>query len=268
MSARDYACHKLIGTPLEPVFRGYRGIRKILHLLRHPELTTLFLEDGYFDETLKRLIPSPDVNCIDVGAHLGTILHKLITLAPQGQHFGIEPTPEKAEWLRKKYLQAHILEVALHEKDTEMTLKVNTGKTGCNKLSFNNQSANKNNLTVKCVQLDNAIDNELPIHLIKIDIVGAEYYALRGAKKLIAKWKPYLIVEITKEGLDDFSITPEKIFPLLNSELDYQVYTLEDWLHGKSAIEFNEFEKFMHYPYKAYNFLAIPRQSLSQQSMN
>lgn len=261
MSVRDYTCHKIIGTPFEPVFRGIRNTRRFIHLLKHPELSTLFLEDRYFDEVLKRLITSPDANCIDAGAHLGTVLQKFITLAPQGQHFGIEPTPDKADWLRKKYTGAHILEVALHEKDTEMTFSIDANKTGCNKLTFNGELEHDNQHTVKCVQLDNIIDNNLPIDLIKIDIVGAEYHALRGARKLITRWKPYLIVEITKECLDNFSITPKQIFSLLSHELGYQIYTLEDWLHDKGSIVFNEFEKYMCYPFQAFNFLAIPHQT-------
>jgi FkbM family methyltransferase len=43
--------------------------------------------------------------------------------------------------------------------------------------------------------LDQAINTEEPVRLIKIDVEGHEYQALRGAEKTIRKWMPIILFE-------------------------------------------------------------------------
>ena len=53
-----------------------------------------------------------DSNCIDVGAHAGSMLQRMLRVAPQGRHIAIEPIPELAQRLRVKYPMVTVHEAA------------------------------------------------------------------------------------------------------------------------------------------------------------
>ncbi len=66
---------------------------------------------------------------------------------------------------------------------------------------------NKNELH-KCtvVSLDSSITDASNISFVKMDIEGAEYFALKGMKNLIEKHKPAILIEINPFFLDGFGI--------------------------------------------------------------
>ena len=74
--------------------------------------------------------------------------------------------------------------------------------------------------------LDNVIHE--PVGLIKMDIEGAEYDALLGAKQLIKKYKPTLAVCIYHKRDDYFKIL--KLIHRLNSDYKFYIrqYSLTD----------------------------------------
>ncbi len=61
------------------------------------------------------------------------------------------------------------------------------------------------------------------MHLLKIDVEGFEYQVLQGAKVVISKLKPLLIL-IEVHFDDQYQDNNQRIFELLNS-LDYYIYT-------------------------------------------
>ena len=70
---------------------------------------------------------------------------------------------------------------------------------------------------IQLVKLDDFYSSKHNIQLIKIDVEGMEKFVIYGAKKLIKKYHPLLIVEdITKEPTDD-------IYELLNIEKNNKV---------------------------------------------
>lgn len=58
-----------------------------------------------------------------------------------------------------------------------------------------NKVGNENKLRVKCVRLDDAINQDNPISLIKVDVEGFELDVLKGGVDIIKKWQPVLYVE-------------------------------------------------------------------------
>jgi FkbM family methyltransferase len=57
----------------------------------------------------------------------------------------------------------------------------------------------------------------LPIHLIKIDIEGAEVSALRSCAEVIKKYRPIIYCEINRQALKLFKCSPANIESILNS---------------------------------------------------
>ena len=58
----------------------------------------------------------PDSDCLDVGAHAGSVLAELVRLAPEGRHVAWEPLPEFAERLRRAYPEVEVREAALSDE--------------------------------------------------------------------------------------------------------------------------------------------------------
>ena len=66
------------------------------------------------------------------------------------------------------------------------------------------------------------------VDLIKVDVEGAEYIALLGARECLRQHRPTIIAEFSSAALLSVSkITPDPFFDLLIDELDYQVAIFE-----------------------------------------
>jgi hypothetical protein len=72
---------------------------------------------------------------------------------------------------------------------------------------------------VETITLDKyIIDNKISkINLIKLDIEGAEYYALKGMLNTLEKYKPNIIIEISPDVLSSGEISRDDILNLLKS---------------------------------------------------
>ena len=92
----------LIGTPLQKPAERLQWLSKARYRQRHPELSEIYLEPGRIREIIKRTVKDGH-NCVDVGCHLGAVLQEFVNCSPSGQHIAIEPVPNKATWLVRKY---------------------------------------------------------------------------------------------------------------------------------------------------------------------
>ena len=61
------------------------------------------------------------------------------------------------------------------------------------------------------VSLDTAITDATNISFVKMDIEGAEYFALKGMQQLIQKHKPVILIEINPFFLDGFGIKEDDL---------------------------------------------------------
>ena len=61
------------------------------------------------------------------------------------------------------------------------------------------------------VSLDTAITDATNISFVKMDIEGAEYFALKGMQQLIQKHKPVILIEINPFFLDGFGIKEQDL---------------------------------------------------------
>lgn len=72
--------------------------------------------------------------------------------------------------------------------------------------------------------LDNILlDKVKKIDGIKIDAEGYDFSVLRGAEKIIKKYKPLLLLEISESSLRKNNSTPEDIFNFVK-DLGYEIY--------------------------------------------
>ena len=90
--------------------------------------------------------------------------------------------------------------------------------------------------TVKTLSIDNLVakENISKVSLIKMDIEGAEPYALEGAVKTIKKFRPNLAISIY-HNMDDFS----QIAPwIANLGVDYKFHIKHFTIHAEETVLF------------------------------
>lgn len=252
----EYFKHLLIRTPLE---KPAQELQSLLDTKRkNPEQQEIYLESARIERLMERIIDRSS-NCIDIGCHLGSVMSKILHLAPEGHHLAFEPTPHKAQWLKQKFPEIAIFEMALGDTSGEATFYQNTSRSGFSGLRSSKKADDSIlEYTVRLEQLDNIVDLQTPIDFIKIDVEGAELLVLQGATQILRTYSPILLFECTKLGLSNFEIKPIEVFEFL-TQYEYQIFLIKDLLNEQKPIKFEQFERAMEYPFEAFNFVAIPQ---------
>jgi FkbM family methyltransferase len=257
MQVYERIASAMIGTPLQYPAEGLRWIRGLPHRFKHPELRELYLEGGRTWRVLERAI-TKDMNCIDIGCHLGSYLNEMRRLAPNGRHIAIEPLPYKVAWLRRKFPGVEIHQVALGDEDSSVEFFHNPRISGFSSLRAQGPGSS-NSIKVKCTRLDEVVPPGMPIGFIKIDVVGAEYRVFRGARRLLTESRPIVLFECTLSSITAFGVEAAQIFSLLVDDFRFHIFMLTDWLSGGPPLDLPGFESAMTYPFRAFNFVAAPQ---------
>lgn len=222
-----------------------------------------FTQNQKYDKQTKQVIErclKSDSNCIDVGCHEGEVLEIMLKHAPNGQHFGFEPIPEFFQGLEKKFPQnCHFHQIGLSNKKGTSTFNhviSNPGYSGIKKRKYDKPNEKDTSITINIDLLDNILPEDLKIDFIKIDVEGAEWLVMDGAKKTIKTQRPTIVFEHGIGGADIYGIHPEQVFNLLNEQCGLEISTMKNWLVGKSAFSKNQFidqfEKQLNYYFIAY----------------
>lgn len=257
MSLYESIASRLIGTPLQRPAEWLRAKRGERHRRQHPELAEWFAEGGRTEAVLQRIIRR-DTHCIDIGCHIGSFLQRIVTLAPEGRHYAVEPVPHKAAWLRKKFPQVTVLEAALSDTTGVADFFINPEQTSYSGLKPRNITRKAEMAQVQCRRLDDLIPSDAGIGFIKIDVNGAELMVLRGALQLLRRDRPFVLLECTAGGLADYGIDARAVYDAVVSEAGFQIQLLKHYLDGGPALQFEEFRDSMSYPFKAFNFAVTP----------
>ncbi|WP_227873648.1 FkbM family methyltransferase [Aphanothece sacrum] len=247
----------IIRTPLENPAKSLRSLLGITQYYKNPELREIYRESDRLDNIFKSVI-LPDFNCIDIGCHLGSTLSQIIQLAPQGHHIAFEPIPYKAKWLKQKFPEVEIKEVALSDSSNEVDFYVDKTKSGFSGLHQHRKKAEEiEKITVHCDQLDEVISPDYRIDFIKVDVEGGELAVLKGAKNTLSKFHPIILFECTLSGLSSFNFTSQEVFDFLTTQYSYQIFLPKDFLENGKPLTYDEFNNALQYPFKAFNFIAI-----------
>lgn len=248
----------MVGTPLQSVAERVREARNALTIRREPGLANVLAETRLTGELLARKL-RPDTNCIDVGCHLGVMLHQMVTLAPRGRHHAFEPVPYKAEWLRRKFPAVAVHQMALADHDESGTFYVNIGSSALSALRTAKEDHGPTEaIAVETRRLDDVLPDDLEVGFVKIDAIGAELLVLRGAERTLRKHRPIVLFEASLETLDNFGLTAAMIHQYMVEELDYELFSLRGWRVGDPPLSVERLEKAMVFPFEAFNFVALP----------
>lgn len=256
MNFKEYLAHRLIRTPLEGPAMQLRSLKGIPQRLKHPELKGIYQEGAAIDRVLKGFL-QPQMNCIDIGVHLGSMLSFIYRHAPQGRHFAIEPIPYKCEWLRQKFPEAQLFEAALSDTPGEVDFYIDTKQSGFSGLQAGQHSSadTMTVLKVQCLRLDDIIPPDTSIDFIKIDVEGAELAALSGGTQLLDRCQPLILFECAKRSLNNHGKTPQEMYDFFQSR-GYQIFIPQALATGQAALPYDRFTQALEYPFQAFNFFA------------
>jgi len=197
-----------------------------------------------------------DSNAIDIGAHKGQILKKIIEASPNGTHFAFEPLPELSQNLHKQYKNSTtVFPFALSDFDGVSNFNyviTNPAYSGLIKRKYDRPEMDTT-IQVPVRKLDNVIPKDVPIHFIKIDVEGGEYAVLKGASELLKKWKPVMIYEQGLGGSDINGTGPEEFYDFLCS-FGYHISLMEYYLLKKEPLSKEEYAQQFR---KGYNYYFI-----------
>lgn len=155
-----------------------------------------------FAESLQRAV-QPGWVCYDVGGYKG-YYSGIMALKSAKQIFVFEPFPKNIEYIKNLIklnptLHISLQEYAVADSTAEMKFQVmaeNTmGKLATS--SFNKNDAIVDVVTVQSITLDEFIAKGFPDpDFIKIDVEGAEEFVLQGARDLMKRKKPVMMIEV------------------------------------------------------------------------
>jgi FkbM family methyltransferase len=162
---------------------------------------------------------------VDVGANLG--LYSLFAskkVSDSGTVLALEPSSREYERLRRNIsynglANVRTLQIAASDHAGEAELLIaEAGHAGHNTLGdFGYDARLLHKERVGLQRLDTLAENEKlsRVDIIKMDVEGAELFALRGAQETIAKYRPILMLELSDRTLRLQGCNSREIWELL-----------------------------------------------------
>jgi FkbM family methyltransferase len=219
---------------------------------------------SYEEEELSmqfKLIEKDDV-VFDIGGNYGWYSIHVAKKFPLNEIYAFEPLPKTYSTLKENLFINNVnnvkaFNIGLSKEVGEFTFYCDPNLTVNASLSNVSDNSNAIELTCKVDVLDRFVqsNNINKIDFIKLDIEGAELFALIGAKKSIIDFKPKIFIEMLRKWALKFDYHPNDIILFLK-EIGYKCYiikeaTLEEILEvNELTVETNfvflHFEKHFH----------------------
>lgn len=175
--------------------------RRLIDRLRRPGV-----HERALSEALDRLV-RPGMTVADVGANIGKHTLALADrVGPDGRVHAFEPFPGNVQRLRD-----HVRRAGLSDRVTiragavtdgsvdRVPLHPGRGHSGAEWNIVGHDAGGRPTdaeLYVPAVKLDDVFPLADPLHVIKIDVEGAEHLVLRGMRRLLEERRPALVIEV------------------------------------------------------------------------
>ena len=160
-----------------------------------PEITSLF--EKYLSEGAVFL---------DIGANIGYhSLYAATVVGKQGKVVSFEPLPRLYNQMKKSVKENSFTNIVVH--NVALSDEVGTGtlslvdeNVGASSLQFvSGQRSVSESVTVTLERLDSYSAEFDRLDMVKIDIEGSEYEALKGAESLLRQHKPVIVLEFSPQ---------------------------------------------------------------------
>ncbi|MEB3178371.1 MAG: FkbM family methyltransferase [Nostocaceae cyanobacterium] len=256
LEVKNYLKETLKGSLLEnfakTVYHTFKSQEKIDFVINRQD-------NALTVEILNRIL-TKESNCIDIGCNTGEFLIPISQIASLGHHYAFEPIPRLANRLRKKFPNIDVREIAVSDTEGEATFWYVVNAPALSSLQhshWNNHSpdAITEQLTVKTQKLDDILPPDFKVHLIKVDVEGAEMQVFQGGMRTLKNHKPYVIFEEALVNIQDENVRHNvKVYDFLVGECELQIFELKNWLEDLAPLSRDEFLK-TH----SWNFIAAAK---------
>lgn len=239
------------------------------------------IRSGNWSEPELELLPlglRDGETALDIGANYGLYAYHLSRIVgPRGKVYSFEPIPFTARTFRLiqralRFKNVELVNKGCGERSERVAFTVPVMGTGAISAGLVHMGRNDDrdgkdrhaNYATKKVECDVvALDDFLPsakdVALIKCDIEGADLFAMRGAKKLLERNHPTIIIEITPWYLEGFGLTVKDVTSFF-AGLGYRCYRYEGGqLLPSKAEEIVEDNWIFVHPSRADRFASIMR---------
>jgi FkbM family methyltransferase len=239
---RDFDGRRAAVPPSRPYFTGTlagglrfmgdaRDFPSALHAV-DPACNTILMD------ALKRELSRRPGNYVDVGTNIGVVAASMAAhLAPAGQVFAFEPSPETVRLAASTIAlndadNVTLFNAAVSDSDGSLVFNATPGNSAIaspRRHSFGLLNVWQE-VTVPAVRLDTLhADGELDgVSLLKIDVEGHELSVLRGALEFIAAARPTVVFEYTPVAAPDHGWTQEDAIDLLGRAGDFEFEALAE----------------------------------------
>lgn len=245
----DFACHRgeavrlgqavyvgdeTVLTVLEPAHPIYVDTR-----CRHvgPHIITTGMWEPQYTGLFRRLI-QPGQTVLDIGANHGVYaIQARFKTGAEGRVHAFEPNPRLAALIARSgvangYEEGFTVHAAaVGETSGEIMLTFSDSGSGGGMTHSPDAplGADQKRLRVPCLALDDLFPApDFVVHAIKMDIEGAEAYALRGMRRLLARSPDvFLLMEFCPSMLRRAGSSPEEVIDFL-ADLGFCFWTVGD----------------------------------------
>jgi len=206
---------------------------------------TSFRNEQFAIVAMSKLINSTSC-CVDVGAHKGDILHHMRRFAPEGKFFAFEPLDSFFAKLQKAHVKSTnvtLYNLALSYSAGTRTFEHVVQEPGKSsfKIAKNGHVEVTESVQVKTATMDETLPEGQVIDFIKIDVEGAEFEVLQGAKKTLLRCRPAILFEHHELAAKPYGDFTESMFQYLTGDFGYKIYTAEDYCHGGKPLAAESF---------------------------
>jgi len=156
--------------------------------------------DLYADIIAPKFIARADPVIVDIGANIGQFCRAAKLLYPKAQIYSFEPDPDIYTILQRntnRLPDVHTFNLGLGEREQKQPFYVDERSSLTS--SFKKPAAQNNKLHIKYLDiqtLDQLLQSNEHIDLLKIDVEGYEMNVIRGAVKTLEKTN-YLLMELS-----------------------------------------------------------------------
>ncbi|SHF73734.1 FkbM family methyltransferase [Dysgonomonas macrotermitis] len=164
----------------------------------------------HLPEYVKDYIKGKDF--LDVGAYLGDTSILLLRKYNPTHIYAYEPVEENADNVRNTIRlnntdKISVIQKGLGEKEAMLDIYIDPDKLSASSINNSISDPNAQKKQIHITTIDNECKDR-KIGLIKMDIEGAEYSAIKGGLETIIRDKPVLLISAYHTGKDFFEIPP------------------------------------------------------------
>lgn len=174
---------------------------------------------------------------IDIGANIGYYTMLAAKLVPDDTVYAFEP--EAGNFINlcgnrnlNRLTNVKCIPVALSDKVGRAILYTSDKESGEHNI-IGSHGLNESNVEAHETAID-TLDNywysgtSKPVRGIKIDVEGAEVMVLRGAKRVIESYHPFMLVECWEDGLIQAGNSVEELLDLIHS-FGYKIKAIDEF---------------------------------------